>query len=263
MRVSGVKSVGFSLVELSIVLVILGLLTGGILAGQSLIRAAELRAVATEFNRTVTAVQTFRDKYFALPGDMTNATSFWTAAASCPGTGSPSATATNATGNGNGNGLIDNSSSFEFFKFWQHLANAGLIEGQYSGLSCSAGYFACVNKTNSLASKLANAVWVSSSEDNSTGSSNGTLFNYYYRSRLLVGGITSGSWPSTPILKPEEAWNIDTKIDDGKPGRGKVTSTVGSSLGSSCTSAATGADFDSAYSLQNSSNACLLNLTYD
>ncbi|MFM9890490.1 MAG: type II secretion system protein, partial [Rickettsiales bacterium] len=77
---------GFSLVELSIVLVILGLLTGGILSGQSLIRAAELRSVSTEYNRYVTAVQTFRDKYFALPGDMTNAQSFWGSSANCPGT---------------------------------------------------------------------------------------------------------------------------------------------------------------------------------
>ena len=68
---------GFSLVELSIVLVILGLLTGGILAGQSLIRASELRAVSTEFQRYVAAVNTFRDKYFMLPGDMSNATAFW------------------------------------------------------------------------------------------------------------------------------------------------------------------------------------------
>lgn len=63
----------FSLVELSIVLVILGLLVGGILAGQSLIRASELRAVTSEQARIVTAIQAFRDKYFALPGDMRNA----------------------------------------------------------------------------------------------------------------------------------------------------------------------------------------------
>ncbi|MBN9993879.1 prepilin-type N-terminal cleavage/methylation domain-containing protein, partial [Listeria monocytogenes] len=68
---------GFSLIELSIVLVILGLLTGGILAGQSLIRAAELRSVGEEYQKNRTAVATFRDKYFAIPGDMTNATSFW------------------------------------------------------------------------------------------------------------------------------------------------------------------------------------------
>ena len=68
---------GFSLVELSIVLVILGLLTGGILAGQSLIRASELRAATAEYQRYATSIQSFRDKYMALPGDMTNATRFW------------------------------------------------------------------------------------------------------------------------------------------------------------------------------------------
>ena len=70
----------FSLVELSIVLVILGLLTGGILAGQSLIRAAELRSVTNEFQRYIVATQSFRDKYFAAPGDITDAHRFWTSA---------------------------------------------------------------------------------------------------------------------------------------------------------------------------------------
>ena len=79
----------FSLVELSIVLVILGLLTGGILTGQNLIRAAELRSVVTEFQTYQTAVMTFRDKYFALPGDMTNATDFWGEMTNC-GAASPS-----------------------------------------------------------------------------------------------------------------------------------------------------------------------------
>ena len=71
------KRSAFSLVELSIVLVILGLLTGGILSGQSLIRAAELRSVTTEYSRYTAATYSFRDKYFALPGDMSNAESFW------------------------------------------------------------------------------------------------------------------------------------------------------------------------------------------
>ena len=70
----------FSLVELAIVLVILGLLTGGILSGQALIAAAEVRKAATQFTRYQAAVWTFRDKYFAMPGDMTNADKFWTAA---------------------------------------------------------------------------------------------------------------------------------------------------------------------------------------
>ena len=75
-RASRTIDKGFSLVELSIVLVILGLLIGGILTGQSLIRAAELRSVTTQYQGYVTAVNTFRDKYFALPGDMPNAIDF-------------------------------------------------------------------------------------------------------------------------------------------------------------------------------------------
>ena len=68
---------GFSLLELSIVLVILGLLAGGVLSGKSLIRAAELRTIGTERDRFRTAMYAFRDKYFMLPGDISNATSFW------------------------------------------------------------------------------------------------------------------------------------------------------------------------------------------
>ena len=80
----------FSLVELSIVLVILGLLVGGVLSGQSLIRAAQLRSVTTQFANYRAAVFTFRDKYFALPGDMANASAFW---GSAGGTGADAADA--------------------------------------------------------------------------------------------------------------------------------------------------------------------------
>ncbi len=55
-------SLGFSLVELAIVLVILGLLAGGVLSGQSLIRAAELRSVIAEYQRYYTAVKIFNDE---------------------------------------------------------------------------------------------------------------------------------------------------------------------------------------------------------
>src|SRR3569833_2534544 len=120
---------GFTLVELSIVLVILGLLVGGVLTGQSLIRAAELRSVTTQEQRYVTAVQTFRDKYFALPGDMTNATAYWGTATACPGD-YPSPAATSATCNGDGDVQIF---SRETFRFCQQLANAGLGGGGGGG----------------------------------------------------------------------------------------------------------------------------------
>lgn len=90
-------------------LVILGLLVGGVLSGQSLIRAAELRSVAADHARFLTATYAFRDTYFALPGDMNNATSFWGIAG---GTGSDAAckstVSTDArTCNGDGDGKIN------------------------------------------------------------------------------------------------------------------------------------------------------------
>jgi prepilin-type N-terminal cleavage/methylation domain-containing protein len=97
---------GFTLVELAIVLVILGLLVGGVITGQNLIRAAELRSVTVEFAQYQSAVLQFRDRYRALPGDMNNATLFWGAAATCPPTSAAPLT-TQATCNGNGNGQIN------------------------------------------------------------------------------------------------------------------------------------------------------------
>ena len=125
------------MLELSIVLVIIGLLIGGIFVGQSLIHNATLNAVITEFNRYQTAVQSFKQQYQALPGDMPNATSFW---GSAGGTGSDAtcmntASTTAATCNGNGDGVIQTSAAGndKILRFWQHLANAKMVGRFYSG----------------------------------------------------------------------------------------------------------------------------------
>src|SRR4051794_31617755 len=130
---------GFSLLELSIVLVIIGLITGGIMAGRQMVRAAELRSVMSDLSKYQTTVNTFREKYQGLPGDMKNAESYWgTASGGCPdgaGTGTQ-------TCNGNGNNQVEGITSvadpYETFRFWQHLANAGLVEGQYTGVTGGA-----------------------------------------------------------------------------------------------------------------------------
>lgn len=122
---------GFSLVELSVVLVILGLLVGGILAGQSLIHAAELRSINANAQKFITATHAFRDKYMALPGDMPNATAFWGAINATPATCAATNLYTgNATCDGDGNGLIENFEASKFF--WSQLTLAGLLEGKYT-----------------------------------------------------------------------------------------------------------------------------------
>lgn len=246
------KHHGFSLVELSIVLVILGLLTGGILAGQSLIRAAELRAVTSEYNRYIAAVGTFRDKYFAIPGDFRDATKFWTAVASPATTCVTTASSSAATCDGNGDGIIyPTTTSYEQFRFWQHLANAGLIEGSYSGTGPSS---TTATAANSPRSRLGNGLWYTVTFP-SPVSGNVDLLNGTYGSILTAGVGQSSTIPYGPTMKPEELWNIDTKMDDGKPGYGKV-GFYGYGTVTSCSTAADSTTVNADYRLDVSAISC-------
>jgi prepilin-type N-terminal cleavage/methylation domain-containing protein len=229
---------GFSLIELSIVLVILGLLTGGILAGKSLIRASELRAVTTEYNRYVTAAHAFKDKYFYLPGDIPNASDFWGAADGNDGKGADCRleSSTTATCNGDGDGHIciapgacnggGSTATFEAYLVWKHLANAGLIEGTYSGYMVTVAGTLCSNPTyqylagcNAPASKLSSGAWITYYLG--TTSSHAYVFDGDYGNMLNLAASPTGGM-TQPILKAEELWNIDTKMDDGKPASGKL-----------------------------------------
>lgn len=245
----------FSLVELSIVLVILGLLTGGILSGQSLIRAAELRSVGTEYQKYITATQSFRDKYFALPGDMTNATAFWTSLGGngADGTCQNAATNGNATCNGNGDGVVSlaNSSGVnESFRYWQHLSNAGLIEGNYNGkLGVTLGLNLPKSKINSA----------NFSVNPGGGYYPGDAFGFAGDWGTNVYNFTN-TISGTP-LKPEEAWNIDTKLDDGLPGGGRIYGGKGDGTSTICTTGdglAPPADANATYKLDRSNKDCSL-----
>lgn len=245
----------FSLVELSIVLVILGLLTGGILAGQSLIRAAELRSITADLQRYTTAVYSFRDKYRALPGDMPNAVRFWGAQAGAltdgvDGTCSTLTTAATgaATCNGNGDGRV--TLGYEIFRAWQHLANAGLVEGSYTGIANAAGANLAIPGENVPRMKLSDVgvSYLSATITTDSGTwfanSNATLFS--------IGKPFTDSETRMPFLKPEEAWGIDTKVDDGKPGQGFMHSRR------SATCTTTLVSTTAEYLLTDTTSACML-----
>jgi len=220
---------GFSLVELSIVLVILGLLTGGVLTGQNLIRAAELRSIPTEFQAYQTAVHTFRDKYFALPGDMTNATDFWDSAGGSGfiGDGCETATGTGTqTCNGDGDGTLDKgdtaSEYIEVYTFWQHLANAGLVEGSYSGKAESLSKRNSVIGINVPASKISGAAFEAEWVGTTSSASNTWMFPGSHGNIMFFGTKSDTSSYFRPVLTPEEMWSVDTKMDDGLPGQGRI-----------------------------------------
>jgi len=261
---------GFSLVELSIVLVILGLLVGGVLSGQSLIRASELRSIPTQYSSYVTAVNLFKDKYFALPGDMPNATALWGIAA---GVGND-ATCRDfvstgvATCNGDGNNLVETSGTrpFEEFRFWQHLSNAGLIEGRFSGSTTTIP--STNNAANVPSGKISNTTWnvyngtswyASGLAKNVIGGmSFADAFNVTYDNFMfLVSPTPSNNFGRSPALLPQEMWNLDTKVDDGMPAVGKVVvSAYGGTGIALCTNTSLPNNFAATYLLTGTSKTC-------
>lgn len=254
---------GFTLVELSIVLVILGLLVGGVLTGQSLIRASELRSITTQYQSYITAVNAFRDKYFAIPGDMANATSFWGQAASGTTCVTTAGTGTQ-TCNGNGDGLLTPSkastnavpggaTSNEIFRFWQQLSITGLISGTYSGITQGSTAFSATT-ANVPAGKIQNTVWFL--YDWGPLTTEPGFFDGNYAATLEYGSPAANADPSVPPLKPEEAWNIDTKIDDGKPATGKLK--MRAPTMSQCTDTSTTSTMTANYLLSNTGPSCLL-----
>lgn len=240
---------GFSLIELSIVLVILGLLVGGILAGQSLIRASELRGAATEYQRYVSAVHAFRDKYFAIPGDMRTATSFWgddATACSDPSitNGSP------GTCNGDGNGAV--LVNTEQHRFWQHLSLAQMIEGTYTGVPGPNGNRDEVFGVTCPKSKVNNAGWSAVDMGNYAGDAN--TFAYSYGNIFSFGAWVASQWALGRALKPEEAWNFDAKLDDGMPGSGRIVAFYRSA----CANAGSATDYAATYTLNTATLQCAL-----
>ena len=125
----------FTLIEMSIVLVIIGLIVGGILTGQDLIRSAGERAQITQIEKFNTAANTFRDKYGCLPGDLSAAQAAQFGFVSRPGT----------RGLGDCNGLVEgysatlNGGAFwnaslkgEPMLFWEDLSSAKMVEGTFN-----------------------------------------------------------------------------------------------------------------------------------
>lgn len=192
MRCDRKSTRGFTLVELSIVLVIIGLIVASVLVGQDLIRQGELRATVTQFEQYLAATGTFKTKYAGIPGDTSGAAYFTN-----PGP---------AVGNGDGNGVLsapedslalDN----ENVVYWSQLGSNGaaLITGSFDGALVTT-----TNVADNLPATKSGGFW---------GAFGVNGINYLYI------GVTSpdanGEFDTADVLTPLDALSIDTKVDDG------------------------------------------------
>jgi prepilin-type N-terminal cleavage/methylation domain-containing protein len=182
------KQTGFTLIEIAIVLVIIGLLLGGVLKGQELITSARVRNLVSQQDGVKAAYFGFLDRFRALPGDYDQAQ---------VNIAGISASSPCNSGNGNGNGRIEGSTaspaSLEYVLVWEHLSKAGFINGSYT---CAAAETAATTPNNPFAVKM-QLVW--DSDFHPTGSTP--------RHNLKTGGQI----PSDLLAE------VDRKIDDGNP----------------------------------------------
>lgn len=235
-RKTRVKQHGFTLIELSIVLVIIGLIAGGILVGQDLIKAATIRSSVKQLDQYNSAVNTFRDKYGALPGDVTPA--------KIVRFGLPDAATSVRTGSiglGDGDGLLNacgaNVRAFgcETAWLWNDLAFAQLIPDPLNNAT---------NTPTGTAIALSATNWSSYiPKTRLRDSAQISAFNMTGRNYFLIANqISTSSSPayaSTPGVTVREANDIDSKVDDGFPRTGTVLAQISGGPAGTLAAAAT------------------------
>lgn len=205
---------GFTLVELAIVLVIIGLIVGGVLVGQDLIKAAEIRATTADLERYNAAANTFRNKYDGVPGDLlaTRAAQFGMQ------------TRAGTAGHGDGNGLMEGCAQAavalgcETALFWRDLTVAQLIGDAFVDATDTTVTAATIDAMADYipSAPLRDTAFVSVYPQSGR--------NYY--AIAAFSGITAGaqtfSAAGVQALSMLEASQIDDKIDDGMPQTGIV-----------------------------------------
>jgi prepilin-type N-terminal cleavage/methylation domain-containing protein len=182
---------GFTLVEIAIVLVIIGLLLGGVLKGQAMIDSAKVKSLAADFKAIPTMVYGYQDQFRSLPGDDS-------AAVAHLGAGSAAASTPAATlGNGAINGFWNSiTATDESVMFWQHVRMAGLGSG-----SATVGVVGASNTSSGTSNYL---------PSNAVGSRVG-LSN----TMPIAGMLASTLYVCSTGIDGKLALQLDTMMDDG------------------------------------------------
>lgn len=188
------RNAGFSLIELAIVTVIIGLLVGGIIGGREIIKSSQIQKMITDLASYESAFQQFKLKYSYLPGDFPTATTFW-----------PDAT--------NGNGDEQMNQNTEGVAAWYHLSASRILEKPFTSTCCA--FDPGVNMPE-LALRQAFITTLYTTAH--TGTTSAAACNIVGNGFQISPG--AGAY-NGPVLKPLEALIMDTKMDDGHPDQGR------------------------------------------
>jgi prepilin-type N-terminal cleavage/methylation domain-containing protein len=225
----------YTLIELSIVLIVIGLLIIGVSSGSSMIKQARMQSVINELSNITTSINTFKTIYNAYPGDFSNASSFWL---------SSTCTAASVTAgcNGNADGNIDASGSTsgsEQYRAAQHLSLAGFTSGTYAGTNSSA---------DQISSKYPNGIY--------------SIYYMAILSSLSQNAIQLGTFSagnsSKSLLLATDTHDIDVKIDDGFANSGQIYGVSGTDVTSTNCSYALGGAGIATYNISTTTTACIL-----
>jgi len=184
------RNAGFTLVEIAIVLVIVGLLLGGVLKGQQMIENTKYKNYKQQIDSYRAAVYSFQDRYKALPGDFAQASTKLTAPSGV--------TIRNGNGDGSVQGGYCSTNNEEACVVWQHLILAGLIGGDASATGTTARR---THTYGGFISSIATGNWANGRNE----------------LKILMQGVPG-----------EVAQRLDDEIDDGNATSGDVARYGGS-----------------------------------
>lgn len=216
---------GFTLIELSIIILIIAIFLAGIVMSSDLMRSSKLLKILVQVDEFNKAVKVFQEKYKELPGDLSNAETFWGSDATCPGT-AYTATPHSLTCNGDGNTHIGDfftdagATSNESYRAWQHLANANMLGGGYVGMSGTGSVNHAIPGVNVPKGYLKGTGFTLMYMFLPGG--NADYWPMMYGHVFIYGAKTTNTVTNGPNMTPKEAFLLDQKIDDGKPGTGRV-----------------------------------------
>ena len=194
------KVQGFTLVELSIVIIIIGFLIAGIAAGQSLIKQVRLNSLISDITEMSTAVNTFKTTYGYLPGDFPNAITFWPNEI-CRLNGVRSC-------DGNGNGLIETGLEFAFA--WDHLNQSKIMQSTFYPYTAFPTDYPTLYKLL----RYGQGAVAQISQGGSTT---------YGKDLMNTNELIIMSHPNYDnLFTPADLSSVDNKMDDGNPSSGRL-----------------------------------------